>query len=1396
MLPRLLLLILLVVATVTFAPPLSSTSTVLLRRITFTAEQTLNLNAILSRRAKILAFESTGDLAAVGGVASFHSMRATISNDSVAFSEFAKGRSAVPGLSTDGSLVVFSSSEDLTNENSDHNFEIYLASDSGVRQLTHTAPENEIDRLVVGNFQPSINGDGSLIAFSSSIGGSANSRNICLVETSSGKVQLLTNNPAGALAYNPKISGDGSLIYFIRESVEGARDLVLFERSTGQEVVLEQNLTDLALSDGPALSDDGTRLVYSTTTSQNQSQVHLYDRRAAASRQLTHLSTRATDVKLQPAISGDGLRVTFATRRRVVNTSDGSVELYLLDLPTSEVQQITNAPAGATAEIVSSLNEDGSLVLFNFPRLLSGPVSESDFGNNSEIYLATIAPRPDFGKIEVQNGAAKGNERGADNALARGSLAIAKGTNLAFANRQINFNKDEPPTNILGTSVQLNGILARLLYVSPDEVVFVVPENLNPGDAEVIVTNGDGFRSKSMATVVDSSPGVFTLSGDGKGVAVALNADTLVAGPFDPSGGKLRITLFCTGLLHANNIQVTFAGLAATVETVMASTAPGIDELHLLVPELLRGAGPVNVLIDTDGAESNPATVTFGGSARRDLMINEFLADPPDGESGDANQDGVRDSADDEFVEIVNTTSRDLDLSGFQLQTRSLTGATDVLRHRFAAGTVVSAGTAIVIFGGGSPISSDQSFGGAQILKASSRGLSLTNSGGVITLRDAKGTIITSVTYGSAINLPADQNQSLTRSPDVDGPFTLHSVADAPDHNRFSPGTRVDKSGFAASPAVARILLSPTSAQLTIGGTLQFSAVALDISSAALQDVIFGWHSNNPEILQIDGTGLAKAISPGTVAITATARGIESELATVTIVSPSPSPTPTPVPSPTPAPTPTPTPTPSPSPSPSPSLSPTPTPTPFPTATPSPSPSPTPTPNSSPSPSPSPSAPAAIVISEFRTRGPNGANDEFVEIFNKGTLAIEVGGWKLRGSSSSGTMTTRMTIATGTILRAGSHFLAVNSSGYSGTVSADQSYTSGFANDGGIAITRADDVPVDQVGMSAGSAFREGIHLAPLPSDSNQSYERKSDGSIVNGLDTQNNFSDFQLLTPSNPQNMRFGEPTPTPSPTPTPTPTPIASPSPSPTATPTVTPTPVPSPSPTGTPTPTPSPSPSPSATPNNSVVISQVFGGGGNSGSPLRNDFIEIFNRGTEAIDLSRWSIQYAGATNSSWSLTPLTAVVLAPGKYYLIQEASGGANGVPLPAADAIGSIAMAATAGKVALVRTTTPLTGSCPSNSTIADLVGYGSSASCFRGSAPTIAPSNTNAVLRGSAGCSDTADNRVDFMVGPPAPRNTSSPANHCESVNLLNWRRSIASLWSTEVAMIWVNLVISAFST
>ncbi len=178
--------------------------------------------------------------------------------------------------------------------------------------------------------------------------------------------------------------------------------------------------------------------------------------------------------------------------------------------------------------------------------------------------------------------------------------------------------------------------------------------------------------------------------------------------------------------------------------------------------------------------------------------------------------------------------------------------------------------------------------------------------------------------------------------------------------------------------------------------------------------------------------------------------------------------------------------------------------------------------------------------------------------------------------------------------------------------------------------------------------------------------------------------------------------------------------------------------------------------------IVISQVYGGGGNSGATYKNDFIEIFNQGSSSVDITGWSVQYGSATGSTWAVTSLVGVTLSPGQYYLIQEAQGAGGTTPLPTPDAIGTIAMSGTAGKVALVNTTTALTGSCPTGANILDFVGFGATANCFEGSGPTPAPSNTLAVLRASNGCTDTNNNASDFATGAPNPRNTSSPLSPC----------------------------------
>ncbi len=163
----------------------------------------------------------------------------------------------------------------------------------------------------------------------------------------------------------------------------------------------------------------------------------------------------------------------------------------------------------------------------------------------------------------------------------------------------------------------------------------------------------------------------------------------------------------------------------------------------------------------------------------------------------------------------------------------------------------------------------------------------------------------------------------------------------------------------------------------------------------------------------------------------------------------------------------------------------------------------------------------SVVISEFRTRGTNGTDDEFVEIYNATGALVDVSGWTIKKSSGCGATTTLLaTIPTPTNLAAGQYYL-VGSSGYSGVTPLDPftNSWSSIADDGGIALLDGL-VVVDQVGLCSTATYKEGTTLSPLSATTNQSYERKAGGSAGSCKDTDNNSADFILnSSSSNPQN-------------------------------------------------------------------------------------------------------------------------------------------------------------------------------------------------------------------------------------------------------------------------------------
>jgi gliding motility-associated-like protein len=191
-----------------------------------------------------------------------------------------------------------------------------------------------------------------------------------------------------------------------------------------------------------------------------------------------------------------------------------------------------------------------------------------------------------------------------------------------------------------------------------------------------------------------------------------------------------------------------------------------------------------------------------------------------------------------------------------------------------------------------------------------------------------------------------------------------------------------------------------------------------------------------------------------------------------------------------------------------------------------------------------------------------------------------------------------------------------------------------------------------------------------------------------------------------------------------------------------------------------------------SSNVVISEIYGAGGNSGSIYRNDFIELYNPNSFTVDLAGWSVQYAGATSSSWRVTPLSGSI-SPKGYYLIQQTGGNSGTLNLPTPNATGNTTMSATNGKVLLTNVFTPQTGARPTGSHIIDFVGFGASPNGFEGGGPAPAISTTRSIERKASSIStsatlapggteefngnghDSNNNNNDFVTNRPYPQNS-----------------------------------------
>jgi methionine-rich copper-binding protein CopC len=340
---------------------------------------------------------------------------------------------------------------------------------------------------------------------------------------------------------------------------------------------------------------------------------------------------------------------------------------------------------------------------------------------------------------------------------------------------------------------------------------------------------GSPGRIPGVPVVDTTPPGLsivdpFSPADDATGIGTAVNLTVTFNENVQAGTGTITIRNADTNAVietftlnpSGPNTGVTFSGNTVTIDPqtdLPASTNVAV--------QITSGA-----ITDTSGNSfagiSNNTTWNFttGATAAGAVwIINEILADP-DATNGDANGDGIVNTSEDEFVEIVNATGVAVDISGWTVSD----GAS--LRHTFDPGTVIPHLGSIVIFGGGTPTGD---FGGSAVV-VTNAGVStlfgLNNGGDTVTLADASGNVMASATYGAE----GGNNQSLTLSPDLTGSFAEHTTVSSAS---FSPGTQADGTPFpgnvttgdTTAPTLTSIARQTPSQELTNSASVTFQLI-------------------------------------------------------------------------------------------------------------------------------------------------------------------------------------------------------------------------------------------------------------------------------------------------------------------------------------------------------------------------------------------------------------------------------------------------------------------------------------------------------------------------------------------------------------------------------------------
>lgn len=611
-----------------------------------------------------------------------------------------------PAISGDGTKIVFVSNADLGGTtNADRNYEVYIANlprnstTPTITRITDTGQnsENEVIKGIFNNYAPTINDDGSVIAFVSTrqsfkaVDGSAQAFTAAKEgpnnSTPDGNGEIFTYNTntkqfsqvtvtrdvdatvnfvVKGFNASPFLSGNGQTLAFISgfnfsgasankntdfngeiftyKVGDAANTVRQVTDTTGNPAFPSNGVMNVMIAFTHPLSSDGNKLVFESAgdfagkNSEKLREVFLADLSTATTKftqitDQTTLDTTKNDLNYFPSINAAGTYVVFnstlnltpaSTSGIKTDNADGSREVFRYDIANNKLRQITFTDKSVTVldqranNFSVFVDNTGNTVTFNY----EANVIATNALAIQDVFQAYVLP------VTSQNSTAPtfANAASFDNTqVARGSIVAVFGTQLA--NSTVSAPTANLPFQLGGVNVTVNGLAGRLIFVSPGQINFVVPNAIGTGDTIDFTINNNGIQSSGKAKIVDAAPGVFSADGSGKGKSTAQcgrvspdGLSFLLTPPPCAIGNESQFNLlviYGTGWANSAGIQVKIGD-----QTLTPSYAGpqgeflGLDQINVSLTKDLADKMDQDItvsIVATTNIDSNKTSTSFGG---------------------------------------------------------------------------------------------------------------------------------------------------------------------------------------------------------------------------------------------------------------------------------------------------------------------------------------------------------------------------------------------------------------------------------------------------------------------------------------------------------------------------------------------------------------------------------------------------------------------------------------------------------------------------------------------------------------------------------------------------------------------------------------------------------------